>query len=139
MDKKNIRITKDNYKRPKTTFQDTLQNNEAVREKLEGYVQLDDTNEFAYLPQNTPIRYITIKNGEYLFRLGGLLVMNKPEYIVLKSITNVTWCVQKEGTIFYRGLTKEEQAGEIIKQHENLIEEQQKMIEELRRQLENKY
>ena len=61
--------------------------------------------------------------------------MNKQDYIVLKSINNVTWCVQKKDTIFYRALSKDEQAGEILKQHENLIEAQQEEIEFLKQQL----
>ena len=130
------KITKDkNYKRPKTTLQDTLQNNESVKEKLIGYVELSSVDEISYLPQNTPMRYITKKNGEYLFRLGGLLVINKPEYIVLKSINNLTWCVQKKDTIFYRALSKDEKATAILEEHENLIDEQQEEIKYLKEKL----
>ena len=114
------RMTKDtSYERPKKTLQDTLQNNESVKEKLEGYVELPNVEEISYLPQNTPMRYITKKNGEYLFRLGGLLVINKPDYIVLKSINNLTWCVQKKDTIFYRALSKDEKATSILEEQEN--------------------
>ena len=127
----------DNYKRPAETLQDSLQNDISVKEKLEGYqrIEIEDLN---YIPQNTPIRYLTKKDGKVLFRLGGNFVLNKPEYIVLKSINNVTWCVQKNNTIFYRALSKEERDNTIIEEQDKIIEDQQDEIEYLKKLLEAK-
>ena len=134
---KTIRISKDNYKKPKEgTLQDSLQNTDSVKEKLEGYIEVS-SDELCYLPQNTSIRYITKKGNEYLFRLGGNLHLNKPDYIVLKSINNVTWCVQKKNTMFYRALTKDEKYSGILDQQNDLIEEQQNEINYLKEQLKN--
>ena len=59
------KITNDfGYKRPEITLQDQLQNNDSVKEKLEGYVEID-VEELSYLAPNTSIRYLTKKNGEF--------------------------------------------------------------------------
>ena len=125
------KITNDfGYKRPVVTLQDKLQNNESVKEKLEGYEEID-VDELAYLAPNTSIRYLTKKDGEFKFRLGGNLALNKKEYIVLKSSNNITWCVQKKDTIFYRALSADERTSTVIDTQDSIIEEQQKQIEEL--------
>ena len=125
------KITNDfGYKRPDVTLQDKLQTTESVQEKLEGYVEVD-IEELSYLAPNTSIRYLTKKNGEFKFRLGGNLALNKKEYIVLKSSNNITWCVQKKDTIFYRALSPEERTSSVIDTQDSIIEEQQKQIEEL--------
>ena len=52
-------------------------------------------------------------------------------HIVLKSSNNITWCVQKKDTIFYKALSAEERTSTVIDTQDSIIEEQQKQIEEL--------
>ena len=41
-------------------------------------------------------------DGIKKFRLGGFLELIKPDYLVLKNSNNITWCVQKKNTIFFK-------------------------------------
>ena len=62
-----IIMGKDNYIRPKKTFQDTL-GNEDIKQLLKDYVEVDNIYS---TPSNTHVRYFSIKDGKHLFRLGG--------------------------------------------------------------------
>ena len=65
------RLVNSNFNRPKTTYTDTLQNKQAMQEKLKNYRRVDDIEDVAI---NTHVRYVTLdKEQKQVFRLGGLL------------------------------------------------------------------
>lgn len=86
------RITKTNYERPKVTYQDTLQTDEAMLEKLAGYEEVEFPEHVEY---STHVRYITYKDGKAKFCLGGLMMRVMPEYVILSNGT-LSWSVQRE-------------------------------------------
>ena len=86
------RLTKTQYQRPETTYQDTLQTDEAMLEKLAGYEEADMPE---HIDISTHVRYITYKDGKARFLLGGLLVRVAPEYVILSNGT-LSWSVQRE-------------------------------------------
>ena len=124
-----IRITKTtNYKRPKKTIQDLLQDDKSVHEHLKNSVRIDNID---HIDINSHIRYVTYKNGKQLFRLGGFLKIIKPEYIVLSN-RKVSWSVQKSHydknnqiifeTVFFKKENKEDQYIATIKKQEIIIQ-----------------
>jgi len=86
------RLNKTNYERPKTTFQDTLQTDEAMLEKLAGYEEVDMPEHIDY---SIHVRYITYKDGKARFCLGGLMMRVMPEYVILSN-GSLSWSVQRE-------------------------------------------
>ena len=126
------RITSDNYDRPKQTYQDTLQSNEAMMKNLAGYEEIEDVSE---LESGNDVRYITYKDTKPKFCLGGLIKRVFPEYVVFSN-SKLTWSVQCEyfnqsgmsigKTQFFRKITRD------IK-NEMLIQCQQAEIEQLRK------
>jgi hypothetical protein len=105
------------YKRPETTFQDTL-SKEEIEEKLKDYIKVDDINKVAL---NTHIRYFVVDENtkEKSFRLGGFL-MNKDKsdkYIVLKNGSQ-SWSVQVANSIFY----KKKNVDDVKAEYESMIQ-----------------
>lgn len=96
------RLSRDKtYKRPKTTYQDTLSKAE-INDKLEDYVKVDDISK---VPVKTHLRYFAIdkETKQKHFRLGGFL-MNKDncdKYVVLGNGAN-SWSVQVKDTEFFK-------------------------------------
>jgi hypothetical protein len=133
---KTRRLAKSNYQRPKKTYTDTLQTNAAMKEKLKNYVQVDDIEDVNI---TTHVRYVTLKDGQQRFCLGGLLRKIHPKYVVLSNGT-FSWSVQRYHygndndsepgfeTVFFRILSKQEQ-------QQHIIEEQQKELEQLKKKL----
>jgi hypothetical protein len=125
------RITKTNYDRPKTTYQDTLQTDEAMMEKLAGYEEVDMPEHIEY---RCHTRYIIFKDGQPKFCLGGLMMRVFPDYVVMSNGT-LTWSVQREyfdksgnsygKTRFFKYVSKDTR-------NKMVIEEQQNEIEKLR-------
>lgn len=129
---KTRRLAKSNYQRPKKTYTDTLQSNVAMKEKLKNYVQVDDVEDVNI---NTHVRYVTLKDGQQRFCLGGLLRKIHPKYVVLSNGT-FSWSVQRYHysedetdsepvfeTVFFRILSKQEQQQQLIDaQQEELIQ-----------------
>jgi hypothetical protein len=108
------RINADNYDRPKQTYQDTLQTNEAMMQNLAGYEEIEDASE---LDGGNEVRYITYKDIKPKFCLGGTIKRVFPEYVVFSN-SRLTWSVQCEyfnhqtgsslgKTQFFRKITKE--------------------------------
>ena len=105
------RLTKDNYKRPKKTFQESL-STEEIKEKLLDYEKVDDIKT---IPLKTHVRYFTyVENPktnkvEKLFRLGGMLSNkdNVDKYVVLSNGSK-SWSVNTHKAIFFKKLTTEE-------------------------------
>ena len=131
------RLSKTNYERPETTFQDTLQTDDAMLEKLAGYEEVDDPSQIEY---STHTRYITYKDGFAKFCLGGLLKRVLSEYVVFSNGT-LSWSVQKEyfdektkaslgKTRFFKYINKDER-------NSIIIEEQQSELEKLKKQNEH--
>lgn len=133
---KTRRLAKSNYQRPKKTYTDTLQTNLAMKEKLKNYVQVDDVEDINI---NTHVRYVTLKDGQQRFCLGGLLRKIHPKYVVLSNGT-FSWSVQRYHysdetdsepvfeTVFFRILSKQEQ-------QQQLIDAQQEELNQLRNRL----
>lgn len=123
------RLSKTNYERPETTFQDTLQNDSSMLEKLAGYEEVDDPSQIEY---STHTRYITFKDGFAKFCLGGLLKRVLPEYVVFSNGT-LSWSVQKEyfnektrvslgKTRFFKYINKDERNSIIIQEQQTELE-----------------
>jgi len=132
------RLSKTNYERPETTFQDTLQTNEAMLEKLAGYEEVLNPSEIEY---STHTRYITYKDGYAKFCLGGLLKRVMPEYVVFSNGT-LSWSVQKEyfdentkvslgKTRFFKLLNKDERNNLIIQEQQSELEKLKQQNEQL--------
>ena len=132
------RLSKTNYERPETTFQDTLQNDSSMLEKLAGYEEVDDPSQIEY---STHTRYITFKDGFAKFCLGGLLKRVLPEYVVFSNGT-LSWSVQKEyfnektklslgKTRFFKYINKDERNSIIIQDQQSELEKLKKQNEHL--------
>lgn len=136
---KTKRLAKSNYQRPKKTYTDTLQTNKAMQEKLKNYVQVDDVED---VNLSTHVRYVTLKDGQQRFCLGGLLRKIHPKYVVLSNGT-YSWSVQRYHysdddmdsqpvfeTVFFRILSQSEQ-------QQKIIDEQRKELDQLKKRLGN--
>lgn len=133
---KTRRLAKSNYQRPTKTYTDTLQTNKAMKDKLKNYVQADDIDDVNI---NTHVRYVTLKNGDQRFCLGGLLRKIHPKYVILSNGT-FSWSVQRYHysneddsepvfeTIFFRILSKHEQQQHIIEQQQHELDQLKKKL-----------
>lgn len=113
----------DNYKRPKQTYTDMLDDDD-IADKLEDYIKVNDIYK---VPLNTHIRYFILelddntKQMTRKFRLGGSLFKKDEdkEYIVLSS-GRKTWSVQIANTVFYKKLSIKELKMEYDKEIDDL-------------------
>jgi hypothetical protein len=100
------------YQRPKTTYQETL-SNEEIAEKLKNYKKVKDINK---IPIGTHIRYFTNHptTNKNIFRLGGSLNKLDPQgrYITLSN-SSLNWSVQLNSSILYHKMTEDEIAEEL--------------------------
>lgn len=139
---KNTKKLKDGYVRPKTTQQDLLSTDE-IKKLLIGYTVADDIFK---VPLNSHIRYLTVKDGKKVFRMGGYLFKHgeNKEYVVLNSTTNgkkINWSVQVKNTIFY---VKANPVEQITEQNNKLKEDFSnykqafKELQRINKELENK-
>lgn len=87
------RLTTNNYNRPETTYQDTLQNKKSMLEKLENYERVDNVEDVSL---KTHVRYVTLhsETRQQVFRLGGLLEEIHPKYVKLSN-GEFSWSVQR--------------------------------------------
>ena len=85
-----------------------------IKKKLEEYKLSEDADTIKI---GTLVRYFNINpsTGKKQFRLGGKIMKNEPEYMVLESGNKVRWSVQKKNCIFYQKMTFNELKEEIIK------------------------
>lgn len=79
------------YMRPKVSYQDKVQDKENMLRLLEDYERVDSIDEVAL---KTHVRYVTLKEGRQVFRIGGYLRVIKPDYVVLYS-DGKHWSVQR--------------------------------------------
>ncbi len=103
----------DNRVKSIKSVQDNMSPDE-IKKKLEEYKLSEDSNTIKI---GTLIRYFNINpsTGKKQFRLGGKVMKNEPEYMVLESGNKVRWSVQKKNCIFYQKMTFTELKEEIIK------------------------
>ena len=138
------RLSKTEYDRPSTTITDTLQNDEAMLKKLEGYEEVDMLERVEY---NTHVRYITLKEGVPRFCLGGLLKRVFEDYVVLSN-GKVTWSVQRNfyndqkqvifNTKFYKYISKDRMNAMANVENAQEIQRLKDENEQLKLALENK-
>ena len=118
------------YERPKITYTDTLSKREII-DYLQDFERVNDIDKISI---GSYVSYLDI-SGEYpVFRLGGTIMVNKPEYLILNG-GKISFSVQKKEKLFFRRLNhtelKKEMEGQ-VKKYVKLIEERDQYIEELR-------
>lgn len=134
-------LTKSNFNRPEVTYQDTLQNKEAMTEKLKNYERVEDIDDVSI---NTHVRYVTIdKDKKQVFRLGGILIKTHSKYVKLSN-GSYTWSVQRYHyednndepifeTIFFAIIPKNKQLLKDIDNKDQKIKELEEKIRKLTR------
>jgi hypothetical protein len=92
---KRLSSANSNYKRPEITYTDTLQTKELIKEKLKGYVKVDNIDDVS---PKTHVRYIIFdrNSNSWKFRTGGVIAKTHKKYIVLANGNNQSWSVQRE-------------------------------------------
>ena len=148
------RLSVDGYVRPKTTFTDTLQSEDAINQKLNGFIEVPE-EDVDKLEEGDFLRYIKydMKTKKEKFVMGGVLLRVYPEFLVIKGKGDGTFSAQrfakkKDGTIiyktrFFKKMTNEEnlkrqlvnlqeKANDIIGEMEKTIDAQNEEIKELK-------
>ena len=147
------RLSVDGFERPKITYTDTLQNKQAIQQKLDGFVEVPE-DEIDNLDEGSFLRYLKYdtKTKREKFVTGGVLLRVYPKFLVIKGKGDGTFSAQrfiekKDGTFyptrFFKKLNNEEKlkmqliemqkkANEIITELEETIEKQQSEINELK-------
>jgi hypothetical protein len=154
------RLLESEYKRPKKTLTESVQNKKDIEEKLEGYDEVE-CDKLCYIPRKTHLRYIgwDKKNKKELFRFGGLLMTVKDQYVILLGKGAKTFSAQRYAydsngnlehtTRFFRKMSKEEllqkkyentitYSNEVFTKQKMALEKQQKEIEKLKKMLKKK-
>jgi hypothetical protein len=126
-------LVNDNYKMPKETYTDRLDEND-IGDLLSDYVKVDNIMEVSV---NTHIRYFTLITDKTKgtitrkFRMGGFLSnKNNGHVYIILSNGRKTWSVQTKNTVFYRKLT----INEIKEEYEKDISEYKKINKKLLKQ-----
>jgi hypothetical protein len=131
----------DKYVKPLLTMTEKLSQDD-IKQYLEDYDKINKIADFDNIRLGTHIRYLSLKDGEYLFRYGGTLI-NKtglPLYIILHNGSR-SWSVQVKDTIFFAQLTtkqvkqeyqeildkKNEEIKHLIKLNKDLIKQVKKL------------
>ena len=148
------RLGTDGYVRPKKTYTDTLQTDEAIDEKLNGFVEVEE-DDIDNISPGSFVRYIKWDNNTHKerFVMGGVVIRVLPEYLLIKGKDSGTFSAQryaynKKGekihtTRFYKMLSNEEKlkikllemqkkANEIIGELEDTIDQKDQEIEQLK-------
>jgi len=114
------------YERPRITYTDTLTKKEII-EYLQDFEKVVDIEKVKI---GSYISYIDI-GGEYpSFRLGGTIVVNKPEYLVLNG-GRASFSVQKGEKIYFRRLNHTELRGEMQKTVDKYIKDIEKKEDDI--------
>ena len=161
METKLHRLLSDGYERPKKTYTDTIQNNEEIEKKLEGFEEVDE-DDIDNIAINSYLRYVKFDTKTHNERLvtGGILLRIYPEYLLLKGKNDGTFCAQRytrknskgkviHTTRFFKQLSKEdklksdliymqEKATKIIQGYEDTVNKQREEIEALKKMLRKK-
>ena len=154
------RLLDSDYKRPKKTITESIQNKKDIQERLKNYKEITQ-EELCMLPLNSHVRYIGYdkKNKKELFRFGGLLMRVKPEYVVLAGKGGKTFSAQRftysskgkklHTTRFFKKISDKdrleselnetiERSNEMFQKQNLFIQQQQKEIEKLKKLLSKK-
>jgi len=129
----NLPITEDNYKRPKQTYTDKLDEDD-IANKLTDYLKVDN---IADVKLNTHLRYFTLeadkKTGTVSrkFRMGGFLSnKNSPDKYVILTNGRKSWSVQVANSVFYRKMSNDE----IKDEYEEELSQMKKLTKKLLKQ-----
>jgi hypothetical protein len=129
MDNKTKNITRNNYNRPKQTFQEKLSNTE-IKEKLKDYKKVSNIKNVSI---GTHLRYFSVdsQTGNKQFRLGGNLNKVDPEgrYVILSNGT-VNWSVQIPDTIFFQKMSEDEYKEELKREIKKEIQQSESHVDE---------
>jgi hypothetical protein len=128
------RLGRDNYQRPKQTFQDKLTEAE-IKEKLKDYEKVDDISK---VPVNTHLRYFAFvenpktKKLDKLFRMGGCLKNkdNCEQYVILSNGTK-SWSVNTKKSTFFKKMSTEE----VHLKYQTQINELQQQLKKMNKKL----
>ena len=125
-----------NYKRPKVTYTDTLQDKKEIEKQLEGYYDVD----FKDIRRGDFIRYIAycIPKRKYMFRIGGIVTCKAYGKMKLRNekgsyywwVNPIVLDKRKEEefvSYFYRKYTREDELEEKIEE----LEEENKYLREM--------
>lgn len=153
------RLLDTEYKRPKITKTESIQNKKDIEERLKDYKEIKQ-KELCMVPLNSSLRYIGFdkKKKKELFRFGGLLISVKQEYVILAGKGGKTFSAQRytydskgkkiHTTRFFKKMNKNDilenqlndtinQSNAIFKKQSDYIEEQRKEIKRLKEKLDN--
>lgn len=116
------RLTESNYKRPKSTWQDRLTQDQ-IDQYMVNYVKF---NSFEDVSLSTHLRYYIKEDGERKFRLGGNLINknNADKYVVLSN-GKFTWSVDTQKSEFF----KLESIDDVKREYENKISKMERKME----------
>ena len=147
---KTKKINEDDYQRPKKTITDLMQTIDNVEQKLEDYDEISN-GELDQLPLGIHVRYIGYdkrKNKE-IFRFGGVIRKNDPNYLVLIGKNNLTFSVQKytrnknneiiHTTRFFikdKDIEKINETNQELIQNQSIIDQQNEIIHKQKREIE---
>jgi len=128
------RLGRDNYQRPKQTFQEGLSTDES-KEKLKDYDKVDDISTVAI---NTHLRYFTYvedpatKTVKKMFRMGGTLKNkdNCDQYVVLSNGSK-SWSVNTKKSAFFKKMSVDE----LHLKYQDRIKELESQVKKLSRKL----
>ncbi len=117
------------YTRPNITYTDTLTKRE-ILDFLQDFEKVDNIN---IVPIGTYVSYIDTSNDQIVFRIGGTILINKQDYLVLSG-GKTNFSVQKNNKIFFRRLNYSEMKKELdnhILEYKNSIAQKNKQIKDL--------
>jgi len=119
----------DDYIRPNITYTDTLTKKEII-DFLQDFEKITDLD---YLPLGTYISYIDVNDKNIQFRIGGSVIMNKPDFMVLSGGKS-GFSVQKKNKIFFKRLNYYELKTEMekhIQEYKYIVNQKDRQIKEL--------
>lgn len=148
------RLGQDGYKRPKKTYTDTLQSEEAIKEKLNGFIEIPEDKVDEISPGSF-VRYLKWEpdNNREKLVMGGIVLRVLPQYLIIKGKGNGTFSAQRytfnnkgeyiHSTRFFKMLSNEDKlkgkllemkdkANNIIEELEDTIDKQSDEIEQLK-------
>ena len=151
------RLSNSDYKKPKVTITDNLQDPKQIEEKLKNYVELE-SEELEDVVIGSHLRYITYskKTNSERFCTGGVLRVKNSTYIILAGKDNLTFSVQRyfkdnDGKIIYKTrffrklkpteILKEDlnetvaKSDDVFKKQNKVINQQQAEIDNLKKML----
>ena len=123
---KNKSLVNDKYKKPAITATELLSHDE-INERLKNFYRVKP-DDISNLSINTRIQYFQVsKDGNYKYRTGGTLIVNKaPVYLILSN-GRKNWSVQLKSHIIFAGHDIEK----VKEEYEKKLAEKDKKIKHL--------